>query len=92
MVFNVEKCQVVNFAGKRNAVAFNYKLDDGKVLATTTSFKYLGVQITDNFSWDLHVNSITLTASWKQGMIKRALFDASNKIKKIAHGTLCKPF
>ena len=43
MVFNVKMCQVVNLAGKHNAVAFNYKLD-GKILATT-SFKYLGVQI-----------------------------------------------
>ena len=32
VVFNVEKCQVVNFAGQHNAVAFNYKLD-GKILA-----------------------------------------------------------
>ena len=77
MVFNVE---VVNFAGKHNAVAFNYKLD-GKILATT-SFKYLGVQITDNFSWELHVNSITSTASQRLGMIKRVLFDAPKKIKK----------
>ena len=46
MVFNVEneKCQVVIFADKPNAVAFNYKLD-GKILLATTSFKYLGVQI-----------------------------------------------
>ena len=62
MVFNVEKCQVVNFAGKHNGVASNYKLD-GEILATSTSFKYLGVQITDHFSWDLHANSITSTAS-----------------------------
>ena len=47
MVFNVEKCQVVNLAGKHNAVAFNFKLD-GKILGT--SFKYLSVQITDNIS------------------------------------------
>ena len=39
IVFNVEKCQAVNFASKYNAVAFNYNLD-GKILATT-SFKYL---------------------------------------------------
>ena len=78
MVFNVEKCQVVNFAGKHSAVAFNYKLD-GKILATTTSFKYLSVQITDIFPWDLHVTSITSTASQRLGMIKRVLFDAPKK-------------
>ena len=65
-----EKCQVVNFAGKHNAIAFNYKLD-GEILATITSFQYLGVQITKNFSWDMHVDSITSTASQKLGMIKR---------------------
>ena len=81
MVFNIEKRQVVNFAGKHNAVVFNYKLD-GKILATT-NFKHLGVQITDNFSWDLHVNSITLTASQKLGMVKRVWFAAPKKIKKL---------
>ena len=72
MVFNVEKCQVVNFASKHNAIAFNYKLD-GKILATITSFKYLAVQITENFFWDMFVNFITSTASQKLGMIKRVL-------------------
>ena len=70
----------MNFAGEHNAVAFNYKLDC-KILATA-SFKYLGVHITGNFSWDLHVNSLTLTASQRLGMIKRVLFDAPKKIKK----------
>ena len=78
MVFNVDKC---HFAGKHIAVTFNYKLD-GKILTTTTSCKYLGVQITD-FSWDLHVNSITLTASQGLGMIERVLFDAPKKTKKL---------
>ena len=59
-------------------VAFNYKLD-GKILAT--SFKYLCVQITDNFSWNLHVNSFSLTASQRLGMIKRVLFDAPKTSK-----------
>ena len=74
----------MNFAGKHNAVvAFNYyKLEsklDGKILATT-SFKYLGVQITDNFSWDLHVDSVTSTAaSQRLGIIKRILFDAPKR-------------
>ena len=79
------------FADKHNAVAFNYKLLDGKILATTiTSFKYLGVQITDNISsWDLHVNSITLTVSKSE--TKRVLFNAPKKIKKIAYVTLCRP-
>ena len=89
MVFNVEKCQVGNFAGKHNAVAFNYKLN-GKILST--SFKYLGVQIMYDFSWDLHVNSITLIASQRLGMIKRVMFDAPKQIKTIAYVvSLCRP-
>ena len=87
----VEKCPVVNFAGKRNAVAFNYKLN-GKILSTTASFKYLHVQITDDFSRNLHVNSITSTASQRLGMIKRVMFDAPKQIKTIGYVvTLCRP-
>ena len=88
MVFNVE---VVNFAGKHNAVAFNYKLD-GKILATITSFKYLGVQITENFSWDMFVNSITSTASQKLGMIKRVLQDAQKISEKLLMLHSAEPF
>ena len=77
-------------ASTNNAVEFNYKLD-GKILATITSFKYLGVQITENFSWDMHVNSITSTASQKPGMIKRVLLEAPKKIRKIAYVTFCRP-
>ena len=55
---------------------------DGKILATTSS-KYLGVQITDIVSWDLHVNSITSTARQRLGMIKKVLFDAPKKFKKL---------
>ena len=84
MVFNVEKCQVVNFTGNHNAVEVNNKLD-GKILAT--SFKYLSVQIKDNFFWDLHVNSITSTASQRLGKIRRFLFNAPKK----CHVTLCRP-
>ena len=68
-------------------------LDDGKILATTASFKYLGVQITDNFSWDLHVNSVTFTATQRLGMIKRVLFNApKERLKKVAYVTLQTPF
>ena len=76
----------MNFAGKRNAVAFNYKLN-GKILSTTASFKYLHVQITDDFSRNLHVNSITSTASQRLGKIRRFLFNAPKK----CHVTLCRP-
>jgi len=55
------------------------------------SFKYLGVFISNNFSWDLHIETITARASQRLDMIKHVLFDALGRVKRVAYLTLCRP-
>jgi len=91
MSFNTEKCQIVGFARQD---CDNYSPEyflNNIPLALVKSFKYLGVLISNNFSWDLHIETITARASQRLGMIKHVLFDAPKRVKRVAFLTLCRP-
>ena len=91
MIFNVTKCQIVNFNFTSDSgVPAEYNLYNTN-LEVVDSFKYLGVIITNTLSWDHHITSICTKALQTLGMIKRALFNAPSKVKKIAYLTLCRP-
>ena len=89
IIFNVNKCQVVNI---------NFTLDTGFVaeyslyntnLELVDSFRYLGVTITNTLNWDHHIISICNGALQILGMKKCVLFNAPDKVKRIAYLTLC---
>lgn len=92
MVFNVNKCQVVLFdrGGKISSNSVSYTLY-GVPLEVVESFRYLGVHVSNDFSWDMHINSITSAAYRRLGMIKRVLYGAPRNVKKIAYMALCRP-
>ena len=58
-----------------------------------SSFEYfLGINVSNNFDWDVHIDSVTAKASQRLGMIKHVLFDAPRKVKRrVAYLTLCRP-
>lgn len=91
MSFNIDKCQIVIFS-RQNHIDPNvmYHLN-GQSLTLVNSFKYLGVFITNNFSWDLHIDSIISKASQRLGMVRHVLFNAPRKVKRVAYLTLCRP-
>ena len=64
---------------------------NGKPLEQVSNFKYLGINVSDNFDWDVHIDSVTAKASQRLGMIKHVLFDAPRKVKRVAYLTLCRP-
>jgi len=91
MIFNVDKCQIVDFNFSTiSKVPANYCLYS-KTLNVVKSFKYLGVVITDNLQWDGHIEAITSTAFRTLGMLRRVLFNAPLKVKRVAYLTLCRP-
>jgi len=60
-----------------------------RYLPEAKSFKYLGVFILNNFSWDFHIETITITQ--RLGMMKHVPFDAPRRVKRVAYLTLCRP-
>ena len=53
MIFNLDKWHVVKFGAQdlSNRIYFI----NGKAIGCVESFKYLGVTIANDFSWDLHI-------------------------------------
>ena len=86
MTFNVKKCQMVLFEGRfvvdKAAVAYTLY---GVPLVVVDSFKYLGVFVSSNFRWDIHIDDITSRAYQRLGMIKRVLNKAPLKVKRVAY-------
>ena len=62
MEFNPTKCQVIHITRSKNIIPTSYYLHNTK-LEATKSAKYLGVTISDNLSWNTHINNITKTAN-----------------------------
>ena len=81
MAFNTVNCQIVQFPKQdHNNLHVTYKLN-GKLLALVNSFKYLGVFISDNFSWDLHIDTIISKAYQRLGIMKHILSIAPDEGK-----------
>ena len=62
---------------------------NGKPLEQVSSFKYLGINVSNNFDWDVHIYSVTAKTLQRLGMIKHVLFDVPRKVKRVAYLILC---
>jgi hypothetical protein len=87
MAFNIDKCHAVAFGSGNLPV---YYLED-RQLSIVRSFKYLGVEIAHDFSWESHITSISSKAFSTLGMLRRALHRAPVIVKLTAYKSLCRP-
>ena len=61
------------------------------ILEATTSAKYLGVDISDDLTWETHINRITKTANQTLGFLKRNIKIHSEELKATAYKALVRP-
>ena len=61
------------------------------VLKSVPSAKYLGVTISDNFSWTPHIDSISKKANQTLGCLKRNIKIHNKDLKSTAYSTLVRP-
>ena len=54
----------------------------GVLLVVEDSFKYLGVFVSNNFEWNMHIYDITSGTYQRVEIIKRVLSKAPLKVKK----------
>ena len=88
IIFNLDICHVLEFG---SLALSNRKLFmNGKPIGCVKSFKFLGVTIANDFSWNLHIDEIAAKASQQLGFMKHVLFDALRKVKRVAYLTLCR--
>ena len=90
MSFNPDKCEVLQISRKRQDIDFNYTLH-GTVLRTMTGTKYLGVHLTKDLKWNVHIGNITSKGSKTLGFLKRNLRVRSKAHKEKAYMALLRP-
>lgn len=64
---------------------------NGEIHETLKHHVYLGVELSDNFKYNTHINNITSKASQTLGFIKRNLSKCLQTVKERAYQTLIKP-
>ena len=90
MEFNPSKCQVVHVISSRAPFDTRYILY-GQVLEAVTSARYLGVDISNNLSWNTHVNRVASNANRSLGFNKRNVKTKPHKIREMTYQTLVRP-
>lgn len=86
MVLNTTKCKSMRVS-RITTNAHSYFLD-GNILEAVTSYKYLGIHITTDLSWNLHIESITNKTNRMLGYIRRNFHSAPSSIKLLLFKSL----
>jgi hypothetical protein len=90
MEFHPGKCEVIRVTKSPNPVENNYHLH-GHQLQAVTSAKYLGVHLSNDLTWNKHVNQVVAKSSKVLGLIKRNINISSPTIKATAYKALVRP-
>jgi hypothetical protein len=90
MKFNPQKCFVMRVTHARSPKDFSYSLS-GNILSFTSSHSYLGVCITDNLSWNKHIQDTCAKANRTLGFVKRNLYSCNQTTKLLAYSSLVRP-
>jgi hypothetical protein len=84
MSFNAKKCQVIRITHKnRPPLPTTYKLH-GHTLDTVDARKYLGVTISNNLTWDRHIDNTIGKGNKTLGFIRHNLKDCTKPVKSAA--------
>ena len=90
MEFHPEKCQVLNITKRHNPVNFTYTIH-GHPLEAVQSAKYLGVELTNNLSWNKHLETTTMKGKRSLGFLRRNLGTCPPEIKARCYNTFVRP-
>ena len=90
MEFNPGKCQVVHITRSRQPLQSQYTLH-GQILESVDSAKYLGVNISQDLSWNHHINKITGKANRTLSFIKRNVKTKNEQVEELAYKILVRP-
>ena len=88
--FNPSKCHIMRLSHARSPKQYNYKLGEAN-LSEVTGHPYLGVHISNNLTWNAHVNQIVSKANRTLGFITRNLHPCPRHVKESAYKTLVRP-
>lgn len=89
MELNINKCKSMRIS-RTNVMSPTYLLNNTP-LECVTSYRYLGVHITNNLSWKTHIDHITAKANRTLGYIRRNFSLAPSSLKLLLYTTYIRP-
>lgn len=81
MKLNVDKCKYMRLTRTIKHTPVNTYFLNGSPLSSVTTYKYLGVQISDNLSWQPHIEYISNNANRMLGFLRRNFSRAPTSLK-----------
>lgn len=87
MQINTDKTKALTFTVQSDVSSRIYKIN-GTVIELVSSFKYLGVHLSSNLTWNCHIDHLINNASRALGFLKRRLFLADQETKLLAYTSL----
>ena len=87
MRFNAAKCNIMQMSRKQTPISTQYELS-GQVLEEVKDAKYLGVTVSDDLEWTMHINAITTKTNSKLSFLRRNLKSCPEKLRETAYFAL----
>lgn len=84
MTLNVSKCKCMRFSRSSFQTSPVHFLN-GIPLQPTDMYKYLGVLLTSNLSWENHINSVVSSANKSLGFLRRNFRSAPSQLKRLLY-------
>jgi len=79
MMLNIGKCKYMVISRKRFPIQPMFSLSISNIpLEKVSTFKYLGVWISEDLKWSKHIEQITKKATKQAGLIYRRFYPYSN--------------
>jgi hypothetical protein len=90
MTFNPSKCEIMHITRSKSPIDNPYIIHNETLRAVPVA-THLGINISNNLSWNPHINKIVNKANSKLGFIKRNLKYIPQSIKTYAYWSLVRP-
>ena len=88
--FNPEKCSILRVHRKRTPLLFDYSLK-GHILKCEESTKYLGLELSRDMNWKLHIDKTMKKGNSTLGFLRHNLRIRNEEVKSAAYFSLVRP-
>lgn len=90
MNFNPVKCYTLRVSRLSLLHVHNYHIA-GNMLRSVSDHPYLGVHLSNDLSWNIHIAKICKKATNQLNFIKRNVSKCTSEVKSLAYSTLVRP-